>query len=315
MTKRFKKQSPLWTLMSDMGFQLFAVLCILVSQAKTHLVDIERVLAQRTQEVAGLHVETRGLQGQLEIAETELANYAETGAEQQGIIVELTKEVGEKGEQIGQLTAQWNKLRPSGPIDIVFIIDCSQSMEIHHDRLRSAQKSLVRIVSRLSSDCRISVLGIRNGVVYRSPLKPIESPYVDNGTSRDELLRFMDEMDTASSHISHQQAIADAIGMLSAEHASTRKQAILILGDVGPSELDGHAGRSASESAMAKEMLEAIRLWVGVGQRSVGTIYVGSDPSSPDGKWFRDLSHPSSQNFSTDSTELFSMLLQIIEQN
>ncbi|TWU59591.1 hypothetical protein V7x_55010 [Crateriforma conspicua] len=314
--KRRRNRGPLWTMMTDVGFQLIAVLLVLVTNFKSEANSAKLAAVELQEDNDGLWEENHGLKGQLEDTEEELENYAENGKRQQGIINRLTKDLGVLGEQLGEKTEELNKLRPGGPVDIVMIADCSDTMTPHHERLKKAQLSLFQWAPRLSSRCRVGVLGVRDGVVYRYPLTTINPPWKDGGKSQSQLIDFMTGVKTSPSLVNHAPAFDEALAMLPDSHRATRKQVIILLGDIGPSELDGSGYVfSAREMSVAKDVASRVRRWAEKGSRSVGSIYVGPDQqTSIDRKWFQSLAYPSGQNFATDSTELFNVIFKAIEQ-
>lgn len=314
--KRRTSRGSLWTMMTDVGFQLIAVLLVLVTNYKTDANSAQVALVEVEEKNDGLWDEIHGLKGQLNDAEEDLENYADEGKKQQGIINTLTKDLGVLGEQLGEKTRELNKLRPGGPVDVVVMVDCTGSMELHHERLKKAMVSLFQWTPRLSSKCRIGVLGVRDGVVYRYPLQTIVSPDKDGGKSQAKFLAFMAKMKIEGSLINHASAFREALAMLPDSERQTRKQSIIVLGDIGPSELDGDGYVfSANELAVAKDISSRVRRWSAQGSRSVGSIYVGpDDQSSMDRKWFQSLAQPAGQNFATDSTELFNVIFRSIEQ-
>lgn len=314
--KRRTSRGPLWTVMTDVCFQLIVALLVVVTNYKTEANYAKLATVEVELENEGLWQENHGLKGQLEEAEDDLENYADKGKKQQGIINTLTKDLGVLGEQLGDKTKELDKLRPGGPVDVVLIPDCTGSMELHHERLKKAMVSLFQWTPRLSSRCRIGVLGVREGVVYRYPLQTIVSPGKDGGKSQAKFLAFMAGMKTEGSLINHAPAFREALAMLPDSDRKTRRQAIIVLGDIGPSELDGDGYVfSANELAVAKDISSRVRRWASQGSRSVGSIYVGpNDEASMDRKWFQSLAQPAGQNFATDSTELFNVIFRSIEQ-
>lgn len=316
------RRSPLWPMMTDVGFQLIVVLVFLiathqgVAEAARRALGIEkgkhRALATA---LVTEEEKTDGLQKIIDDAHEELEFYADKGKEYAGIVETLEQAIGEQGEQIGQLTEELNALRPGPPIDLLILVDCSASMRPHHRRLRSALLSLFKMTPRLSTRCRIGVLGIRNGVVFTYELETIVPRYKDKGVSANKLLGFMDSMTTQTSNIDHSAAFKKAFEMLPDRNRKGTRQVILTLSDTGTGERDGKAAYSESEMQEGRKIVADVRSWASKGNRAVGCIYVGPDEeTSIDRKWFQALAQPSVDNFAAHSAEIFSITMRAIDQ-
>lgn len=245
----------------------------------------------------------------------ETASSAEKRAAEAEQKAEVTLRRLAEAEQRGaQQEAELKKLRPGGPVDIVILADVTGSLAPHLDRLQASLKTLFRWSARLSSECRIGVLGVRDRVVYRFPLTVIR-PEGEDG-SQAKLLTFIDSMQTAASPIDHRPAFKEAIAMLPDSGRSGRRQVIITLSDIGQSERDGITGYSAAETAEAQRIVDDVHAWASAGDRSVGCIYVGQGGvTSQHWRWFQDLAYPAGKNFAADSAELFNVIFNAIEGN
>lgn len=325
--KRRSSRGPLWTMMTDVGFQLIAVLMVLIQTYDEDLGKAHADLDVAINDGYEARRERDEAEGEAEEA-NERADDAEKragDAEDQASDAEERADDAEgrandaqdrarKAEEEGKKKDEaLNKLRPGGPVDICILVDCTGSMAPHHERLKKALRSLFRWTPRLSSECRIGMLGVRDGVVYRYPLTVVRPPSHDG--SQAELLAFIADMKTVPSPIDHRPAFREAFSILPDSNRDGRRQIIIALSDIGQSERDGMPGYSSSELSEARSIVSDVRSWAIKGNRSVGCIYVGPDnASSIDRKWFQSLAQPAGQNFASDSTELFDVIFRSIEK-
>ena len=300
-------KSVFWTIMLDVSFQLIAVLLLLASNYKQSWNEASKVADL----VPELRNKNRGLQGQLDDADQQLANYASEGKRQQGIVNSLRKDLGVLGEQLGEQREELDRLRPAGPVDLVILVDCTGSLKPHHEQLKQAMMSLFKWTPRLSSQCRIGVLGFRDAVVYRYPLTTIRPPSKDD--SQAKLIKFLTQMKTEGAPANHAPAFREALEML--PDIQGRRQVLVCLGDIGPSELDGRIGYSSTEVQAAMSITQRVKSWAAKGNRSVGSIFVGvNDTDSADRQWFQSLAQPTVANFGSDSVDMFNVIFRSIEK-
>lgn len=312
------RRGPIWTLTTDAGFQMIAALVLMVTSYSESLDDAATEAAKvplMEVTITGLEMKKGDLEEYIVLVELERDGLAEQGEELAGTIEELERKLGDQGQRIGQLTEEMARLQPGGPVDVVFIVDCTKSMDPHHEQLKKALVSLFRWTPRISSECRIGVLGVRDGIVYRYPLQVIHPPVKDGGQSQSELLNFMASMKTASAMIDHKPAIEEAFRMLPEKGRNDRRQVIFMLSDVGQSERDGKVGYSTREWEEATAIVNDVKSWASKGERSVGSIYVGNgNATSQERQWFQHLAQPSGQNFASESAEMFDVIFRAIEQ-
>lgn len=310
--KRRISRGSLWTMMTDVGFQLIAVLLLLASEFKTEA-QSARLAAIELQDVNdGLWEQNHGLKGQLDEADEQLENYADKGKRQQGIINKLTKDLGVLGEQLGEKTKEIEKLRPGGPVDILAVIDTSSTSQPYIEEFKRALTGLFQWTPRLSSQCRIGVLGVRDKVAYEYPLTEISATDQD---TQDALLDFIAGMEPATAMMNHRSGLTKAIEMLNAGNDGSRRQVILLVSDIATAEHDGAIGLSASDRREAGVLLAGIERWASKDHRIVASIYTGSGrEQSFDYQWFQKLAQPGIENFSANSSEMFNVIFRVLNQ-
>ncbi|ELP34505.1 vWA domain-containing protein [Rhodopirellula baltica] len=277
--------------------------------------EFEEQLDIVTNERDGAQQLAKGYKGQLDEAETELENFAERGKKDAGIIATLQTQQGEQGEQIGELTTALNSLRPGGPCDFVCLIDTTGSTDPFHDHVKESLKALFRWAPRLSSELRIGVIPFRDGPLPAYPLQVIHPRYKDGGRSQDRLLAFIDNLKTQGSPTHHLPVFREAFDMLGPARSQNRRAVAILVGDIGPSELDEYAGFSAAERREAERIVSGVRKWVSGGMRTVAAIYLGKGgEGSEDRQWFQSLSLPDPEHFASDSSQMFNVILSTIER-
>lgn len=308
MRRRIRK-GTVFTILTDVSFQIIFSLLLLVQSYSTAWQAEAKKAADGKTKNDGLKAKLGDTRVKYKRALGDIENSG-------GKILDLKDLVGEQGEHIGELTEQLARLQPGGPVDIMVMADCSASMQPHLERLRHALTALFDWTPRLASECRIGVLGFRRGVVYRYPLTRIEPVSKDGGQSQRDLLAFMGTLETESSPTDHLPVFKEGLSKLPLVKDG-RKQVALIIGDVSTSELDKDIVRfSQAEREQARVIVSGVRKWASIGDRVVGSIYVGTEtdePTSLNRRWFEDLAYPQGQNFSSDSAELFHVILRAIE--
>lgn len=302
-----------------------AVVAVVTEERDTAVEDVERVTGERdgaiakvehiTQERDGAYQYANGLKGQLDKARTDAENYAKDGEDKAGIIASQQAQLGEQGKQIGQLTTALNSLRPGGPCDAVFLVDTTGSTDPFHEHVKESLKALFRWAPRLSSELRIGVIPFRDGPLPAYPLQVINPRYKDGGRSQDRLLAFIDNLTTQGSPTHHLPVFREAFDMLGPARSQDRRAVAILVGDIGPSELDEYAGFSAAERREAERIVSGVRKWVSGGMRTVAAIYLGKGgEGSEDRQWFESLSLPDPEHFASDSSQMFNVILSTIER-
>lgn len=300
--------SPQASTTIDIGCLIIIVLAV-TSQVTRQDYDVAAKIAKQVPE---LNSQINGYKGQLEKAEKQQENFAEQGATMRGTIAVLTQQVGELGDQLGSAHEELQELRPGGPVDITLVVDCSGSMEIHHERLKKALASLCKWTVRLSSQTRIGVVGFRDEVVYHYPLTLID----DRGHAKEELLAFIDSMEVKTSAVNHRVAIDKALSMMPDTKSAGEKQVILLLGDCATQEMDGQRGYSKEDLTLARSISADVREWSQTPGREVASVFVGSKTAMPtDFQWFESIAHPRESNFATHSSQLFDVLFRAIDSD
>lgn len=308
-------ERPLLKMTIDVLTIVFALVSILAGKHKNAERAALAKLEVVTEEREGAHQYAHGLEGQLDDARKDAENYATDGKDKAGIIATLQAQLGEQGQQIGQLTTDLNSLRPGGPVDAVFMIDTTGSTAPYHDHVKEALKALFRWAPRLSSELRIGVIAFRDGPVDIHPLRVIRPRHIDGGRSQDLLLDFVNDLTTQSSRTNHLPVFRKAFEMLGASRGQGRRAVAILVGDVGPSEIDERAGFSSSERQSAARIVDGVRRWVEGDMRTVAAIYLGkATTGSEEREWFRSLSLPNTDHFAADSSEMFNVILSTIER-
>ena len=299
-----KKRTPVYALLAD-------VLSITVAIALVNVHASDAKVAEAV--TVGQHWKDKasGLKGERDDAREDFEKSEEEGEEKDGRIDAQNKRLGDLIKQIGEMTDQLAKLQPAEALELCVIQDVSGSQEPHINRLRATLKSLFDWLPYLARSCKISVLGIRDGVVYQYPLTEIMPAYKDKGLSQAKLLKFMDGMQTQTSMVNHTQAFEQAFAMLDGESKTTQRQ-VIVVGDFGCSEIDNRVGHSPAERQHAAKLVRDAQEWASRGDHhSIASVYVGAS-GTLDEQWFRDLANPRESHFTTDSADLFRFILSSI---
>lgn len=214
-------------------------------------------------------------------------------------------------EAEGKLSA----MQPGGPCDLVVIVDCTGSMEQTIQGLQKAMAAIFQWIPYLSKECRIGIVGMRNGVAYDFPIREIQPAYKDAGRSQAELLQFLSSIEVKPSPADHLPCLRLAFKMLGLQKSDDHKQVCLLISDIGPCELDGNQSYSASETASAENLVAGVQRWASQAQnRAFGALYVGTEPEGGASReWFQELSAPSGKHFYTDSSDMFLSILDLIK--
>tara|TARA_R110000782_G_scaffold102483_5_gene189530 strand:- start:30421 stop:31611 length:1191 start_codon:yes stop_codon:yes gene_type:complete len=205
-------------------------------------------------------------------------------------------------------------LRPK-PVDVVLVIDGTESMDSILRELRTACKVVAEIGSRLSPRFRLGI------VVYRgrgnSSIFPLtEITQTVNGrmsTGMQSLARFTDdetkrvsivsgsrgdvggsptgqsmmvsEMEGLISAADVEFGLRSGVGLLDAASSQTNRQVLIVMGDVGPWEFDGRLDSiSGNDRQSAQRALITVQRFVQSGpDRRVLALFTGS--------WTLDLKH------------------------
>ena len=170
-----------------------------------------------------------------------------------------------------------------------------------------------------SKDFRVGILAFRNGVVDRFPITPILPTYEDEGRSQKSVLEFLQNLSVEKSATDHLPVFREAFAMLQEAHPTPdakRKERIIVLSDVGPSELDKQPGYSQAERETKDLITHEATEWAGNGNRAIEALFVESnytaqDPATDEHReWFKSLGNVSPKSaFYTDGNALLRAIL------
>ena len=269
---------------------------------------------------AGLLKETKSSLGN---TRSELSGAIRDGARKDGVIDELKKQVGILRGNNAQLSQENGELRShlrSGDaVTTVVIIDTTPSMRLVLHELRQSLQTLFEFMPNTSKDFRVGILAFQNGVVNELPITQIHPVYVDRGRSQEIVLNFVGGLQTSGNRTNHLPVFKKAIDWIERAHPSPdpgRKERLIFLGDVGPSEMDGIPGYNDEEREMKNHILKGVRKWSSHGNRAIESLYAESDfiktdPGAKESRaWFKALGQVSDRSaFYTESDALLRAVL------
>ncbi|GAB5407165.1 MAG: hypothetical protein Aurels2KO_53960 [Aureliella sp.] len=261
-----------------------------------------------------------GLTDKLHQSEVALGLAVEVSAEKSGIIDGLEKEAAGnrrrlevQGKKLIQLTGDLEKtierLRSGPPVRLVFCLDVTKSMQSVVDELRDVLATVFETLPNTSKKCEICVLAFRHGVVKTLELTEVKPTYEDERKSQKKVLDWIDELHVEEAHTEHLSVFREAIKILRSPSTDETRHRLIILGDVGPAELDKTLGYSAAERAVQQRILQGVGSWVK--QRpnnAVEALYADSDWSLQDPyakesrDWFEALGSVSADSASYNNT-------------
>ena len=321
-----------YTVATDTFLVLMAIFMLAVETQK------RRAVASESRAVA-LANENGDLQGKLGQVQTDLATASgdlgraraalgktrreldraiEDGAEKDAVIDDLGDRVGNLQGANAQLSQENGKLRShlrSGDaVTVVVLIDTTPSMKVVLTELLESLQTLFEYMPKTSKDFRVGVLAFQNGVVAELPITQVHPVYADGGRSQRAVLKFVAGLTTYGNQTNHLPVFQKAMRWFETAHPTPdadRKERLIFLGDVGPSEVDNVAGYSDDELKTSRQIVGDVRKWASSGDRAVESLYAQSEftKSDPGAKtsrsWFRALGQVSKQSaFYTDSDAL-----------
>lgn len=336
------------TLFADISILLLAIF-VLREDGKSKLLAASELKAAG---VPGMEEKITGLQGELDEANTALTQARDEGAELDSVLEnqetrfgdlknqldltssengDLKKKLGRLNTQNGQLTATVGELtgqlstiqahfRAGAPVTLVVLIDGTWSMEQLHADLRLSLSTLFEFMPNTSKDFRVGILLFRDGVIKEFPITQVLPIYEDKGHSQQAVLTFVDSFTAIRSHTDQLPVFQRAVQMIAAAHPQvdpTRKERILLLSDVGPSEADRIQGYSEAERKTKTRILSGMKKWAEHGNRGVAAIYAESQDSQQDPgaaesrQWFQKMGHVSPKSdFYTNANQALRAVLQ-----
>ncbi len=199
-----------------------------------------------------------------------------------------------------------NKLRPK-PVDVVLVIDGTESMDPVLDELASASKSVAEIGSRLSTRFRLGIVVYRtSGSVSTFPLTEITETidgrpsegmraltrFTDAKTKRVNIVagsngeiggkptgktQMVSELEGLLSLADIESGLSAGVRMLESRRATGTRQVMIVMGDVGPWESDGEAGSiSRADRQSAQRCLASARGFAQSGEdRRILAMFTG----------------------------------------
>lgn len=275
-----------------------------------------------------------GLTQKVHSSELALGLALEKSEEKSGVIDGLEEEaagnrerIEEQGRQIVQLSGELQKtldrLRSGPPVRLVFCLDVTASMQSVVDELRTVLGTVLEVIPNTSKKCEISVLAFRGGVVEMLPLMEIEPVYDDQGVSQKMVLDFIDGLQVENAHTEHLTVFKQATEILNAPSTDETLHRLILLGDVGPAELDKQVGYTAEEREMKDRILAGVRRWATMRpNNAVTSLYADSDwslqdPASDESRaWFEQLGSVSDSSafYATTSSLLRAVLHASLNQ-
>ena len=229
----------------------------------------------------------------------------------------LKQTISNQGKLIGSLQDEIDKyarFRSGKAVTAILLLDVSGSMGGPIEQLGIGMEAICEIMPNRSKDFRVGILAFRKGVIARYPITQILPAYEDNGNSQQAVLSFIQALKPDDGWTEHESVFQEAVKAVSNAHEKPdpdREVIVVLMGDVGPSELDGKLGYTRSERDTKQRILSSMKKWASRGNNSVKTLYAESnhtrdDPSRAESKqWFEDLGavSPKSASYS-DTTSL-----------
>lgn len=314
-----KGKSSFFSLMADVQLTLLAFFMLLIGTVSEQLSQSEAVASL----VPDLEREVTGLGGDLRSTKIELGKAVQKGvhlrtdlSRKDGVIDDLKRGVEQLTVENGKLRS---RLRAGDPVTLLVLIDVTGSMTKSIEELRESLAVLCEILPNTSKDFRVGILAYRSGVVARFPITPILPTYVDQGKSQKAVLAFVASLEAKGAYTDHLPVFREAFAMLDKAHQKPdpdRKERLVLLGDVGPSELDEKQGYNSAERAMKGRLLKGVNDWAGKGDRAVEALYAQndftkSDPAAAESReWFQALGKVSPKSaFYTETSSLLRAVL------
>lgn len=305
---RTRPGSGMSSIMLDIMFDLvmfFMLLAYLKSQELTKVSEIALT-------VPGLKVELTGLKTKIGLLTNTIEGQRITIGELNSQKGGLELAVGKLQDEIGEYKSRFQSGKP---LTVLFLIDTTISMEKPIQELGKGLETICEVMANRSQDFRVGIIGFRQGETSRFEITPIKPVYEDEGSSQMAVLSFIQGLELQPSATEHKSVFQAAVHTLAKAHPTAdpeRRIILCLLGDVGPSELDGKPGYTSAEEEQAKRDIHAgLKRWVQMGDHAVMTLYAESehtqaDPSATENKqWFQDLGSvsPESSHY-TDTTAL-----------
>ncbi|WP_417847320.1 VWA domain-containing protein [Thalassoglobus sp.] len=304
-----------------------------IGNLQTEIADVERQLATARKHSEGQFERIAQYAGEVKRLVSERNAYQNDGKAYAQVIEDQRKRidgsqalVATQQKTIDELRSQndalASQLKSGDPVTFVVLIDCSASMQQPIASLRNAVATLFEVAPNVSKDFRVGIIAFRWGIVDQFPITRIPPRYEDPEPQK-AVLNFLDSLKVEQSAVDHRPVFAEAIAMLNEAHPTpepNRKERILLLGDIAPSEIDGRRGFSPSENAIKRQIVEDVRRWSKEGDRAIEALYAESDwtrknDSDPETTkaWFQSLGNVSEQSaFYTDSTSILRAVLHAV---
>lgn len=309
MKLNLRKRKPF---VYTLGFDVMVTLTLVLSFV---IVFLDRLKSRAVQASAQASATAADAEGRAEQAGKAAAAATQRASDAEGRATEAEGRATDAEQRADEAEGKLSAMQPGGPCDLMIVVDTTASMEPTIERLRKATSAICQWIPYLSKKCRIGVIGMRKGIAYEFPLREIKPSYVDGGRSQQELLRFLSSIEVEPSPTDHLTCIRQALGNLGTPMSKEQKQVCLLISDIGPCELEGNANYSASELATASRISTGVQAWTReASNRAFGSLYVGAETAGGQNHdWFESLSAPVDKFFYTDSSEVFSSILNLIK--
>ena len=218
-------------------------------------------------------------------------------ASQKQRIKELTDAINEKDKSIQSTQKTLADAVATKPIDVVFMIDGSASME-------KAMEHLKRDVTFIASQMPNYTTRLRIGIiVYRAQLEmfslqQIHPVFEDGGASLDRVKTFVDSLSVIGGSVDTALGMREGMKMLSVNRGSNTRCAYVVIGDVGPYEMTNGRGSAeiADEDRLVNELAELSKAANGM---SVIMVLEGREPFT-DALWQRMALAPGAERGSVE---------------
>ncbi len=320
--KRFDVLSKRFSLLEQKHFNLLGQFDRAQSagqRKESIIVDLRQKLSQSEVVVQTVTAEAEESGGQVTRLQTVIAGLQKeleaSDLKNEGLAGELAKS--------DQFVARAKKAMKAGqPLAVVVCIDVTASMSESIEELLTTMAVLTETMPLISAEFRVEILAFRDGIASRFPITRIFPNYLDNGESQQKVLDFIEKLDASHGYTDHEPVLAAALKSLANVEASfpegQGRSVLMLVGDVGCSELDKVAGFNAAEAARARELLAMVSKWAGARtDRRVGTLYVHSayakeDPGAASSlRWFQSLGNVNEPSiFCERSGELLRTILR-----
>lgn len=173
-------------------------------------------------------------------------------------------------------------------IDLVFVVDASQSWQAAQPDLFETITHIAELLPKITPEVRIGVIVYRWQIVQRYSLRIIKSDTVDGGASLRSLQRNVLGIKPIGTLVNVELAINEGLKWLS---NTSRRTILITVGDVGTDEMDGtRDSYSWNDKQARNRVLNRAKAWcAGHENRRLLTMYTGTEQRGMHIDFYRDL--------------------------